>query len=253
MVRVYESTDFLTGWGQQMSQRRAERPAKPRMSDVVYERLQGFLLDGEIQPGERIRVDELARRLGVSQTPVRESLNRLEAEDLVTKTHLIGYSATPKLTPERFEDLFETRFLIEPYCSGLAAGRHRGSEAERIAALAAQMRARYQGGTMSYAAFARADAEFHEAVIAATGNNYFVEIFAKLHCHLQLFRLLRDSRVTEDALDEHDEIVTAIRQRSEESATEAMRAHLTASRTRLRTAFATPPDHAPTTPPSSGA
>ncbi|RZT27555.1 GntR family transcriptional regulator [Kribbella sp. VKM Ac-2569] len=227
-----------------MSQRRTERPGKARMSDVVYERLQGFLLDGEIQPGERIRVDELARRLGVSQTPVRESLNRLEAEDLVTKTHLIGYSATPKLTPERFEDLFEARFLIEPYCSGLAAGRHRGGEAERIAAIAAEMRTRYQAGTMSYAAFARADAEFHEAVLAATGNSYFGEIFAKLHCHLQLFRLLRDSRVTEDALDEHDQIVTAIRQRSQESATDAMRAHLTASRTRLRTAFASPPEEA---------
>lgn len=227
-----------------MSQRRTERPEKTRMSDVVYERLQGFLLDGEIQPGERIRVDELARRLGVSQTPVRESLNRLEAEDLVTKTHLIGYSATPKLTPERFEDLFEARFLIEPYCSGLAAGRHRGGEAGRIGAIAAEMRTRYQAGTMSYAAFARADAEFHEAVIAATGNSYFGEIFAKLHCHLQLFRLLRDSRVTEDALDEHDQIVTAIRQRSEESATDAMRAHLTASRKRLRTAFASPPEEA---------
>ncbi|TDW76846.1 GntR family transcriptional regulator [Kribbella pratensis] len=223
-----------------MSQRTAVtngRPGRPRMSDVVYERLQEFLLDGQIQPGERIRVDELSRRLGVSQTPVRESLNRLEAEDLVTKTHLIGYSATPKLTPQRFEDLFEARFLIEPYCSGLAAGRHRGDEVEQLAQIAAEMRARYQAGTMSYGAFARADADFHEAVIAATGNSYFGEIFAKLHCHLQLFRLLRDSSVTEDALDEHDLIVTAIRQRDTQSADAAMHAHLTASRSRLRTAF----------------
>ena len=112
-----------------MSERAIERPTgrpgRTRMSDVVYERLLELLLDGDIQPGERIPVDVLSRRLGVSQTPVRESLNRLEAEDLVTKTHLIGYSATPKLTPERFEDLFEARFLIEPYCSGLAADRHR--------------------------------------------------------------------------------------------------------------------------------
>ncbi|MGW6276458.1 GntR family transcriptional regulator [Kribbella sp. NPDC055071] len=214
------------------------------MSDVVYEQLQGFLLDGVIQPGERIRVDELSRRLGVSQTPVRESLNRLEAEDLVTKTHLIGYSASPKLTPARFEDLFEARFLIEPYCSGLAAGRHQRIEVERIAGIAAELRARYGDGSMSYGAFARKDAEFHQAIIGATGNSYFGEIFAKLHCHLQLFRLLRDSRVTEEALEEHDLIVTAIRERDTEAADRAMKAHLTASRSRLRAAFQAAPQTA---------
>ena len=227
-----------------MSERAIERVpgriGRTRMSDVVYERLLELLLDGDIQPGERIRVDVLSRQLGVSQTPVRESLNRLEAEDLVTKTHLIGYSATPKLTPERFEDLFEARFLIEPYCSGLAAGRHRGSEVEQLAGLATEMRSRYQAGAMSYGAFARADAEFHQAIISATGNSYFGEIFAKLHCHLQLFRLLRDSRVTEDALDEHDLIVTALRRRDAEAADQAMHAHLAASRGRLRSAFEAP-------------
>ena len=230
-----------------MTERGTQRRERTRMSDVVYEQLQTLLLDGVIQPGERIRVDVVSRQLGVSQTPVRESLNRLEAEDLVTKTHLIGYSASPKLTPERFEDLFEARFLIEPYCSGLAAGRHQRVEVEQIAGIAAEMRARYQAGTMSYGAFARADAEFHQAIIGATGNSYFGEIFAKLHCHLQLFRLLRDSSVTEQALDEHDLLVTAIRRRDAESADAAMKAHLTASRTRLRSAFEeTPPSIAAT-------
>ncbi len=230
-----------------MSERSTERRERTRMSDVVYEQLQTLLLDGVIQPGERIRVDVVSRQLGVSQTPVRESLNRLEAEDLVTKTHLIGYSASPKLTPERFEDLFEARFLIEPYCSGLAAGRHQRVEVEQIAGIAAEMRARYQAGTMSYGAFARADAEFHQAIIGATGNSYFGEIFAKLHCHLQLFRLLRDSRVTEEALDEHDLLVTAIRRRDAAAADSAMQAHLTASRSRLRSAFeVTPPSVAST-------
>jgi DNA-binding GntR family transcriptional regulator len=211
------------------------------MSDVVHEQIQAMLLDGVIQPGERIRIDAISRHLGVSQTPVRESLNRLEAEDLVTKTHLIGYSASPKLTPARFEDLFEARFLIEPFCSGVAASRHQRVEIERIADIAAEMRARYEAGTMSYGTFARKDAELHEAIIGATGNSYFAEIFAKLHCHLQLFRLLRDSRVTEDALDEHDLLVTAIRQRDVPAADAAMHAHLTASRDRLRSAFMTVP------------
>lgn len=225
---------------------RDERPERIPVAERVYEQLIDMFLDGTIQPGERIRVDAVSRQFGVSQTPVRESLSRLEAEDLVTKTHLIGYSASPKLTPALFEDLFEARFLIEPYCAGLAASRHQRAKVEEIAALTSDMRHGYESGRASYAAFARKDAAFHAAVIDATGNGYFGEIFAKLHCHLQLFRLMRDSRVTEDALDEHDLLVTAIAQRDQAAATEAMTAHLTASRSRLRLAFNSKP--APASP-----
>ncbi len=219
---------------------RNERPERTRLSDRVYEQLQSMLVDGVIQPGERIRVDALSRQLGVSQTPIRESLSRLEAEDLVTKTHLIGYFATPKLTLARFEDLFEARFLIEPFCAGLAASRHKRVEIESVTTIATEMRQGYESGRMSYGAFAKRDAELHAAIIDATGNGYFREIFAQLHCHLQLFRLMRDSRVTQDALDEHDLLVTAISQRDGVDATVAMTAHLTASRARLRSAFSNP-------------
>lgn len=226
-------------------QRIGDAAERVRMSDMVYDRLQAMLLDGEIQPGERITVDAISRQLGVSQTPVRESLSRLEAEDLVVKTHLIGYSATKKLSPARFEDLFEARFLIEPFCAGLAATRHHNADVEALADLAAAMREGYRSGELSYGAFARHDAELHGAIIATTGNGYFSEIFGKLHCHLQLFRLLRDARVTSDALGEHDVIITAIRQRDSEAASAAMTAHLMASRGRLRQAFATQTEPTP--------
>lgn len=223
-------------------------PMRSRMSDTVYQQLQEMLVDGIIAPGARISVDAVSRRLGVSQTPVRESLNRLEAEDLVTKTHLIGYSATPKLTPGQFEDLFEARFLIEPYCAGLAANRHQQDRVEGLSRLVRDMRAGYQSGEMSYGAFAKWDAEFHQELVEATGNSYFREVFAQLHCHLQLFRLLRDSRVTADALDEHDRIVLAVRRRDPQAATTAMAAHLDASRGRLRAAFGKPPSPADPSP-----
>jgi DNA-binding GntR family transcriptional regulator len=223
-------------------QRIGDASDRVRMSDMVYNRLQEMLLDGDIQPGDRITVDAISRQLGVSQTPVRESLSRLEAEDLVVKTHLIGYSATSKLTPARFEDLFEARFLIEPYCAGLAATRHQTRDLEAVADLADRMREGYESGELSYGAFARRDAELHEAIIATTGNAYFNEVFVKLHCHLQLFRLLRDARVTGDALGEHDSIITAIRQRDSDAAAAAMTAHLMASRGRLRAAFASQPE-----------
>lgn len=220
-----------------MSVRSGTGGERTRLSDRVYDRLQEMLLDGQIAPGERITVDAVSRQLGVSQTPVRESLNRLEAEDLVVKKHLIGYSATPKLSPARFEELFEARLLIEPSSAGLAAHRHQPDQVENIARLAESMRFGYVSGEVSYGAFARLDAQLHESIIGATGNGYFGEMFAKLHCHLQLFRLLRDSRVTSDALDEHDVVVAALQQRDAGAASDAMTAHLEASRDRLRAAF----------------
>lgn len=218
-------------------QAHVEHPGRVPMSDRVYDQVQNLLIDGVIQPGERIGVDALSRRLGVSQTPVRAALSRLEAEDLVVKTHLVGYSASPTLSPSRFEDLFEARLLLEPHCAGLAAARHQSGQVDRIVKLGEEMRRGYQAEELSYGAFARSDAQLHEAIIEASGNSYYGELFGKLHCHLQLFRLLRDSRVTEDALDEHDDIVLALSRRDVEAAATAMRAHLEASRGRLRRAF----------------
>lgn len=225
---------------------RAERPrrltddrhqARSRLGEYVYEQIQAMLLDGILEAGARISVDAISRQLGVSQTPVRESLTRLEAEDLVTKTHLIGYSATSKLTPARFEDLFEARLLIEPYAAQLAASRHQTPTIEHIAALTSNMRVRYEAGDLSYGAFAGHDAELHENIIGATGNSYLSGLFATLHCHFQLFRLLHDSRVTTDALGEHDRIVKSILERNATEARVAMHEHLIASRGRLRMAF----------------
>lgn len=213
---------------------RAERTA---VVDAVYDRLLGMLMDGDLEPGERIRVDAVSRQLGVSQTPVRESLSRLEAEGLVTKEHLIGYSTASKLTPSQFEDLFEARLLLEPHCASLASARHQREQVDQLALLAADMRKGYEAGELSYGAFAKRDAEFHRAIVTSAGNTYFPEILDKLHAHLQLFRLLRDSHVVQDALDEHEQIVVALRQRDEDTSRSAMRAHLVASRTRLRTAF----------------
>src|SRR4051812_27675941 len=63
----------------------------------VYEAIFNKLMSLEISPGARITVDGLVRELGVSHTPIREALGRLEGEGLVVKTHLVGYSAAPQI------------------------------------------------------------------------------------------------------------------------------------------------------------
>ncbi len=87
---------------------REARGASLRPSSVVdgvYDNIYHRLMSLEIAPGARIPIDVLAREIGVSQTPIREALSRLEREGLVRKEHLVGYSAAPQWTRKQFEDL----------------------------------------------------------------------------------------------------------------------------------------------------
>ena len=96
-------------------------PARQMLAGEVYEYIKTQLMDQQIQPGVRINIDKLARQLQISQTPIREALARLEAEGLVTKEPLRGYSSTPLLDPSSFQQLYEMRLLIEPAAARKAA------------------------------------------------------------------------------------------------------------------------------------
>ncbi len=103
---------------------REARGASLRPSSVVdgvYDNIYHRLMSLEIAPGARIPIDVLAREIGVSQTPIREALSRLEREGLVRKEHLVGYSAAPQWTRKQFEDLYVFRLLVEPEAARLAA------------------------------------------------------------------------------------------------------------------------------------
>src|SRR6187551_631632 len=88
-------------------------PRKP-LADKVYDSLLGQLMSQRIVPGSRVTIDVLARELGVSQTPIRDALNRMEADGLVVRVHHAGYRIPPQVTRDRFEDMLEVRLLLEP-------------------------------------------------------------------------------------------------------------------------------------------
>src|ERR1700735_4414843 len=91
------------------------------LGDDVYDALLTRLISLKIAPGARITVDGLVKDLGVSQPPTRAALVRLEAEGLVVKTHLVGYSAAPLPSRRRFEQIYELRLVLEPLAAAKAA------------------------------------------------------------------------------------------------------------------------------------
>lgn len=206
-----------------------------RVYDSIYERL----ISLAISPGARIPIDVIARDLNVSQTPVREALSRLEREGLVHKAHLIGYSAAPQLDRKQFDDLYNFRLLIEPEGARLASLNMTPEALNHLEAIAADMAngAAPVDRNSRYSRFARIDAHFHDEILRIAGNEVMRSTLFNLHIHLHLFRLMFHSRVTEDALDEHEKLLAAFRAGDADAAEAAMREHIQHSRDRLIPAF----------------
>jgi DNA-binding GntR family transcriptional regulator len=214
---------------------------RDRLAHSVYRELQARLVSLAIRPGERITIDGLARDLQVSQSPIREALALLENDGLVMKTHLIGYHATPQLTLEQFEYLFELRLLIEPYAAGRAAAEKSADHAALLHAANQRMAKEAQRvERLTYSVFADLDAELHDIIAIASGNPLLRDQLARLHSHLHLFRLHFASNVPQEAIGEHAVLIDAVTSGDARGAQRAMRLHLEKSRARFRNAF----DHA---------
>jgi len=208
------------------------------LAGSVYEAIFAQLMSLKIAPGSRINVDNLVKELNVSQTPIREALGRLEGEGLVVKTHLIGYSAAPQISHRRFEELYHLRTLLEPDGAARAAS---AMDDEKLAVLqeAAGVMGRREGADerLRYSSFARQDAVFHDKIMEFAGNELIRQTLNHQHTHFHIFRLMFHSRVTEEALDEHEALLSAFAAGDASGAEKAMRVHLEHSRARLLPAF----------------
>ncbi len=215
-------------------QKRAPLPKRSVLSDGTYEAIKSRIMDHEIPPGTRVSIDGLARALEVSQTPVREALARLEADGLVTKQPLKGYSATRLLTTKEFDDLFELRQLLEPWAAARVA---KTVDDLGILALETELSTCKEAPAgSSYATYKDLtdhDARFHALILRLSGNNAVESAFLRTHCHLHLFRLYYAVQTGTRAIHEHGDIVQAIRSGNPENARNAMSDHIELSRCRL--------------------
>lgn len=216
-------------------------PARSPMGAEIYAAILSRILVSDLGPGDKLTIDALAREFGVSQTPVREALHRLDAEGIVIRHHLAGYRVRPKITREQFEDMVEIRLLLEPAASRRAAERIAPDELANLSELADEMRrlndTRDDSGVPAYARFSQIDAQLHDGIAVGGRNAYIRDSLARLHPHVHLFRLASSAQITAEALDEHQRILDAIGERNPDAAAYAMRLHIEASARRFRRGF----------------
>jgi DNA-binding GntR family transcriptional regulator len=202
----------------------------------VYHALRTPILDGAIPPGERISIDAVARNLGVSQTPVREALQRLEGDGLLVYQPHRGYRTTPMLDLTGQRSVFEFRLLVEPWAVRAAA-------ADRLSNPAAQLEEEIDG----FADVAKGDdvrqellghdTRFHGLILKATGNEVVQAAYAQTHCHLHVFRLSSVDPDGMHTIEEHRRIVQAIHDCDSAAAEAAMSEHLRSSYDRSAQVF----------------
>jgi DNA-binding GntR family transcriptional regulator len=214
----------------------AQKPRIVRRSqgfvDEVYELIRADIMSLRIPPDTRISIDSLARQLGVSQTPIREALSRLEATGLVIKQHFVGYCSAPQLNRKQLDELYELRLLLEPYAASCAAERMSDADLAAVAQLAKKMEP--GESRTSYDRFAVQDSELHDLIAVGSGNPLIRDALAKLHTHLHIFRLRFHSEVTKEAYAEHGDLIAALSQRKPAEAAAAMRTHIEKSYQRLK-------------------
>lgn len=217
-----------------MTARTLPRIERTVLTDSVHETLTRLIMDHDLAPDQRVNIDALARDLGVSPTPVREALTRLEAEGLVTKEPLRGWFTSPLLSSEDLHDMYEFRLLFEPWAAARAAenvdDEWIGTFREEFAtARSAPTGSDYD----SYRGLTRHDAVFHRLIAERSGNKAVVDALEHTHCHLHIFRLRYADSFGPSTVDEHAAIVDAVTAGDPDAAADAMRTHLRSALARL--------------------
>lgn len=206
----------------------------------VYSALRIPIVDGQIPPGTRINIDAVARDLGVSQTPVREALQRLEGDDLLVYSPGRGYRTTPKLDLAGLRSLFEFRLLVEPWAARMAAAdRLSNPGAELDTELTSFEKIAHKDGDLRQDMLAH-DARFHALILGSVGNPVVEQAYAQTHCHLHVFRLYPVDVNGARTIAEHREIWRAIANCHSDDAERLMAAHIKKSFERSARAFDAP-------------
>lgn len=187
------------------------------------------ILDGVLAPDMWLREVALSEALGVSRTPVREALNRLEEEGLVARTPGVGAQVT-RLSFEDMSAVYQVRGSLESLAAEYAT---RQGKAEHFAAFRAlEQRMADAAASMDLESFYRANVEFHHLLSVAADNAYLSRLLATVEVAIRRFgtRSLSAERMA-DVLEEHSAIVDAIVSGDPERAGEAASVHASRART----------------------
>ena len=197
----------------------------PNLRDRVYEILKKSILFQEILPGEKIDEEALAQQLGVSRTPIRETLCRLENEGIVRVIPRRG-AFVVKHSREKITEILMVREALEGFAARLAVDHIDEQVIDQMKSLFKNYsESNIRDRTKEYT---QADVEFHNLIINLSKNDLLSSIMKTLNDHIQMLRIQTVSHEgrLEQSLVEHLKIIQAMEQKDHASAEYLMREHI---------------------------
>ena len=195
------------------------------LREIVYEELKMQILTGKIEPGTRMMEIELAEEMGVSRTPIREAIRKLEKEGLVTIEPRKGAYASD-ISTEDMVEILEVRQHMEGLAAELAAGRVQEVQLDLLRETEACYNKAVESGDT--AEMIRYDSQFHKLIVEASNNKTLFQLIEPLQEKALRFRYLYYSDLSRamNMPHEHDEIIDAIAAGQKDDARQAASMHI---------------------------
>ena len=217
----------------------ADATARRSRADEVYEQLKGDVGQFNLVPGDRFTENEISERLGVSRTPVRQALFRLQQEGYVEVLFRSGWRVLP-FDFDKFEQLYDLRMVLETAAAHRLSGdglRHGGAVnralLDELAAIWLVPLAQRSSDTLQVSQW---DEAFHCALVTAAGNAEMARVHRDVTDRIRIIRRLdftKQARI-DATYDEHAKILKAIQRKRGEQAAMLLRTHIETSQAEVR-------------------
>ena len=196
------------------------------LRDVVFNTLRQAILKGELKPGERLMEIQLANKLGVSRTPVREAIRKLELEGLVLMIPRKG-AEVAEITRQDMEDVLEVRTALEELAVKDACDHITDAQLSELKKASNEFKKALLEGK-DLVTCADADMHFHDVILSATNNRRLIQMLNNLSEQMYRYRMeyLKDERTHKTLIEEHDAIRRALKKHDKVKAGAAIRVHI---------------------------
>jgi DNA-binding GntR family transcriptional regulator len=201
---------------------------RERAVDSVYHAMRQAIVSCAIKPGERLNVEELAEKFGVSLTPVRGAIQQLATEGLIEIRPRSG-TFVANLNAQEIDETFKIRCALECLAGEEAVHKVTSEQLRRLKELLRALKKKVANDE-DRKAHEKDNSELHQIILEAAGNRKLQEIYHALNAHIKIVRIHAAEanwpvRVTEEQA-EHEAIVTALEARDGQALTSALRKHI---------------------------
>ncbi len=206
------------------------------LHDEAADRLRELILEGELAPNSRIQELDLCERFGVSRTPLREAIKILAVEGLLDLLPNRG-ARVASISPREIDEMIEVVAGLEATAGELAALRMPDAEIDALEKRTQEMAQAWARG--DEAAYFRGNREFHEAIMAASGNSVLAGIYATMSGRIQRARYAAKKTPAQwaQAIADHHRMVELLRARDGAALAALMRSHLRSKKPIIAAAF----------------